>query len=741
MNDSIVLSRRQALVGTAAVGAGWGFGLLLRPIAALAQPKGVEINSWIVIAPDNVATIMIPKQEMGQGSFTALAQFIAEELDLDWAKITPHHASPLINLTRNKVYGNMNSGASRGVTDNQVNMRVAGAQIRLMLLKAAAARLNVPEAELSTEKSIITHRGSNRRLTYAEVAADAAKLPVPDPKSITLRDPKEWKLIGKFVKRLDVPMKTDGSALYGIDIKLPGMKHAAIMTSPVFKGKLKSYDASVALARPGVLKVVEVKGSETGPGLPSDDGIAVVADTWWQAKTALEIMPKEWDGGENSNKNSAGYMADFKSAASSPVEKPSLKKGDVDAAMRSAAKSVEAEYWVPYLEHATMEPHNCTALVTDDRYEIWVGTQGPERALEVGSKVTGLPQTKGEVNIALLGGGFGRRSGPQDFVDQAVQIAKAMKGTPVKLVWSREEETRHSFFRPATLGKLRGGLDADGKLVAWQHRVITQSGNVVNSTLGSSDQGHMAVIPNVTVDHLQRPGHVPLGNMRGVAYLQTIYFAESFADELAVAAGKDSYQFRRSLLNPDLLPANLDKRDLVAAKLIRSRDVLDAAAKNADWGKPLGPNRGRGIALCEEANTVVVAVVEVTLDNEGWFTTDRVSFTVDSGFMVSPDGITSQMEGSAIYGLTAAYYGEITINNGRVVQGNFDDYTMMRIHETPKIEVNFAMSGKNHLVDWGGIGEPGVSPVAPALTNAIYNAGGPRIRSMPLKNENIVKRT
>jgi isoquinoline 1-oxidoreductase beta subunit len=727
------LSRRHFLVAAAAAGGGLAFGIRFAHGAQQlagqeAEPAGFD--SWIVISPDNSARLFIPRQEMGQGAFTALSQLIAEELDLDWSTIRPEHASPLVNLTRNRVYGRMNTGGSRGVRENQERMRMAGAVIRLMLVEAAAMRLRVPAAELATANSVITHERSGRKLTYGQVAAAAARLTPPDPATVKLREPGDWKLIGKAMPRIEGRSKVDGSAIFGADLRLPGMKYAAVMFTPVFRGRLKSFDAAAALARPGVHKVVEIAAGETGRFLVSDNGLAVVADSWWQAQSALEAMPKEWDGGDNSTRSSAEFAVAFRNALPAAVEKPLLEAGNIDEALAGAVKIVEADYATPFAEHSAIEPLNCTALVTDERYELWVPTQNPERALQVGARITGLPQESGDVHVTYLGGGFGRRSQPQDFVDQAVQVAKTMKGTPVMLMRSREETMRHAFYRPATMARLRGGLDASGRLVGWRYRIVNQSEDPVNAHLGSVDQPYLAAIPNVLVDHVRVPGHVPMGNMRGVAYAHTIFFIQSFMDELAEAAGSDSYRFQRALLEPELLPADLKARDDTAEQLLRMRTVLDKVAEVSEWTRPLAPGRGRGLAITHEANSALAVVAEITLDGAEWVKVDRMIFAIDCGFAVNPGMIAAQMEGSVGMALTSTLHSEITIKNGRVEQGNFHDYPILRINEMPAVEVHLVPNGRT----WGGLGEPGVGVVAPSVANAIYDAGGPRIRSLPLKH-------
>ena len=744
MTNRLEMDRRTFIAATATVGGGMAIGLgvpAFGPGVANAQAAGVEIFNWIVVAPDSTVTIRIAQQEMGQGTITAMAQLLSEELELDWSKIKAEFIDVTKHLAQDKVYGNTVTAASWGVYRSQDLLRVAGATIRMMLISAAAIRLNVPASELVAENSTVIHRASGRKLTYGELAADASAARPPDPRTVTLKDPKDWKVIGKSVKRLDVPMKTDGSLVFGIDVKVPGMVHAAIMSSPVFGGKLKSFDANAITRMPGVRRIVEIKGGAAGftPGM--DDGIAVVADNWWQAKTALDALPKEWDGGANANANSDTYFNAFKAGLTAPPKQTLRNEGNVETALKSAAKTLEAEYYVPYIEHATLEPMNCTALVTDDRFEVWAPTQSPEAAIDTASKIVGLPIPKGRLNITFIGGGFGRRL-RQDYVSQALQIAKAMKGTPVKLIVSREETTRHGFYRPSTLGKLRGGLDANGNLIAWSHRIVGHAEGEALATYGADQL--LYSIPNMHVDFVHQPSHVPTGALRSVAFGQNTFATQSFKDELARAAGKDPYQFSRALLDPAKTlatvtrngPKVVQERLTAQDRTLRLRNALDEVAKKSDWGKPLGPNRGRGLALEEETMSFFAVVAEVTLDGSGWFSLDRVVVAGDPGYLVNPYNATAQVEGAVAFGLNIASYGEITINNGRVVQGNFDDYQQLRISEMPKVEAHFPTSGGF----WGGVGEPPVAAIMPALANAIYDAGGPRIRSLPLKNENLAKR-
>jgi isoquinoline 1-oxidoreductase beta subunit len=500
---------------------------------------------------------------------------------------------------------------------------------------------------------------------------------------------------------------------------------------PVFGGRLALFDAASARARPGVLGVVE---------LAEEQAVAVIADDSWQARTALDAMPIEWDGGEAESLDSAAIFEGLRSALDGAPESTLRDDGDVEAALAAAARAVEAEYHVPYLEHATMEPMNCTALVTDDRFELWAPTQVPETAISIAAEAAGMDVSSGELHPTLIGGGFGRRQN-SDFVRQAVLIAKAMKGTPVKLLWSREDTTRRGPFRPASVSRLQAGLDASGNVTAWQHRIAAHSVSPVQSTYGADSL--LYAVPNMRVDVAVREPVVPEAPMRGVAFSMNCFVTQSFVDELAAATGMDSFAFQRALLDPDKMqdyvpPSVFPDLDEIppAIRASRLRAVLDEAAAKSDWGAPLGPNRGRGIAVNEEGTSYFAAVVEVTLDGDGWFSVDRVVVAGDPGFLVNPDIATAQVEGSVAFGLTSAMHGEITIRNGAVEQSNFHDYPILRLHEMPPVEVHWLL---NREV-WGGVGEPVSAVVVPALTNAIYNAGGPRIRALPLRNHRILKR-
>ena len=679
------MNRRQFVVRSAILGGGLSLSFALSGPngAARAQVRGTEMNAWVLIAPDNTITIRIGRIEIGQGVVTATAQFIAEELDADWSKVKTESASQAQHVKLNLVYGQRSVRASDMVQNDNLRLRQVGAQTRAMLVKAAVVKLGVPEMELTTENSTIIHRASNRRVTYGEIAADAAKIAPPDAKTVALKDPKDWKLLGKPLKRLDTPAKVNGSETYGVDVVLPGMKHAAIMISPVFGGSLKSYDAQAALARPGVRKVVEIKAirpiawppelvpaaqaraARSPYAMWTDAGIAVVADTWWQAKTALEAMPKVWDEGQHGNLSTDAYDEQLKALLSGDKSVVARKQGDAPNALKSAAKVLEADYYTPLQHHATMEPLNCTARVDEDKFEVWVGTQDPDGAIATAAVVAGLPVEKGEVHVLRAGGGFGRRI-EQDFVSQAVQIAAAMKGTPIKMIWSREEDMRHGRYMPSCYARMRGGLDAAGNLIAWQQRVTGNSYNYAVSFQthppapgtvpppaiipGSAGGGESLphVIPNVLVDTVAVPTALPLGPLRSVFTMPGAFFNQGFMDELAVAAGKDSVSFQRALLDPAKVPADAEKREALLERIERWRRVLDLVAEKSGWGRRLGAGHGRGLAIVEQGNTTSAAVAEVTLDGQGALKVDRIVVSTDPGVVINPDGFNSQVEGGSI---------------------------------------------------------------------------------------------
>jgi isoquinoline 1-oxidoreductase subunit beta len=721
--SALDLSRRGFLAGSAAVAGGFSLGFHI-PFAGDAAAQGAEtpeINAWVVIRPDDTVVVRIARSEMGQGTLTGLAQLVAEELECDWSKVTTEYPTPGQNLARNRVWGNFSTGGSRGVRESHDYVRKGGAAARLMLVQAAANAWGVPAAECRAAKSVISHPSSGRSVTYGQVAAAAAKL--PPPADVPLKDPKDWVIAGKPVKRLDTADKLNGKQIYGTDLTLPGMLNAAIKDCPVFGGKVKSFDAAAVTSRPGVKKVVQV----------GDSAVAVVADTWWRAKTALDALPIVWDEGENAKVSSETIAEVLKAGLDAPEAFVGNRVGDAKAAIAGAAKRVEAVYAYPFQNHATMEPMNATARWTPERCEVWTPTQNGEAALAAASEASGLPPRQCEVYKIHLGGGFGRRGAVHDWVRQAVAIAKELPGTPVKLIWSREEDMLHGRYHPVTQCKLVGGLDADGNLTGLHMRISGQSivagifpQNLQNGRdpvvfQGLNPPGPEAsigyTVPNLLIDHAMRNPHVPPGFWRGVNLNQNAIYLECFIDELAHAAGQDPLAFRRKLM------ANHPKH----------LAVLNAVAERAGWDKPAPAGVHRGLCQTMGFGSYVAACAEVSVSDDGKLKIHRIVAATDPGHAVNPQQIEAQVEGSFVYGLTAALYGECTVKGGRIVEENFDTYPMLRIDEMPKVETVLVPSGGF----WGGVGEPTIAVAAPAVLNAIFAATGRRIRSLPLKNQDI----
>jgi isoquinoline 1-oxidoreductase beta subunit len=708
--------RRLFLKATAAVGGGLALELSF-PLAAHAA-KGTaatEVNAWVVIHPDDRVVVRIARSEMGQGTLTALAQLVAEELDCDWAKVATEFASPNEHVRRNRIWRSMSTGGSQGVRGSHDYVRQGGAAAREMLVAAAAARWKVPASECTVDKGVITHGPSKRRLRYGQVAGEAAKLPVP--KDVKLRDPKDWKIAGKPLRRLDIPDKVSGKPVFGTDVMLPGMLHASIAQCPVFGGRVKSVDDAEALAMRGVKKVVR-----------EEDFVAVVADNWWRAHRALQQVKVEWDDGGNGKASDATIMASFREGLAGADMMEARKAGDAAAALAGAAKVLEAEYASPYLNHATMEPQVCTAWVKPDGFvEVWTSTQNGEASLAEAARTAGVPQERCEVHKMMLGGGFGRRGAPQDFVRQGVKIAMAMPGKPVKLMWSREEDMQHGFYRPASLVKLRGGLDAQGDLVAFEAKVACPS--ILDTVMPGARRGGVdftAVrtlsdmpygIANQYVGYALRNGHVPTGFWRAPGQQNGVY-RECFLDELAHAAGKDPLAFRLAMLKPG------DKNRL----------VLEAAAKAAGWGSPLPAGVGRGLAVVEGFGSYAAGVAEVSVAADGALKVLRYVVAIDSGHVVNPDTCAAQAESNAIYGLGALFEAN-TVKDGRIQESNFHDFPIPMMADMPKVELVLVPTGGF----WGGHGEPGILPFQAAVLNAVFALTGKRIRTLPLRKEDLRK--
>lgn len=715
---STKLSRRDFLKVSAAVGGGlaveFSFPWLAR---AAAGQAATEVNAWIVIHPDDRVVVRIARSEMGQGTFTALAQLVAEELDCDWAKVSAEFASPNEHLRRNRVWGSMSTGGSMGVRTSQDYVRRAGASARALLVAAAAARWGVPASECAAEKGVVSHRPSGRTLRYGELAAAAAKL--TPPKEVTLREPKDWKIAGKPLHRLDIPDKVLGRPVFGVDVALPGLLHASIAQCPVFGGSVKHLDATAALKLRGVKQIVREK-----------DFVAVVADSWWRADEALKKLKIEWDEAGRGGVDSAAIDAMLREGLAATNLPRARETGNAPAALAAAAKTLEAEYASPYLNHATLEPQTCTAwFKAGGTLEVWTSTQDGEASLMEAAQAAGLPPEKVEVHKMMLGGGFGRRGAPQDFVRQGVLIAKALPGVPVKLMWSREEDMQHGFYRPASIVRMKAGLDAKGNLVALHTKIACPSilEVLLPRLLGRDGIDFTAVrffsdlcyaVPNQLVEYARRNGHVPVGFWRAPGQ-QNGFYRECFIDELAHAAGRDPVDYRLAML-----PAG-DKNRL----------VLEAVARAASWGGPLPAGVYRGVAVADGFGSYTAMVAEVSVSAEGALKVHRIVVAIDSGHVVNPDTCAAQAESNVVYGLGTILYQENTVKSGRIAETNFRNFRLPQIAEMPKVETVLAPTGGF----WGGHGEPAILPLAPAVCNALFAATGRRIRSLPLKHHDLRK--
>ena len=714
MSSDGELDRRAFLIGAARAGGGLALGVFLpgKPGAVAAAATAAELGCWVVIAPDDTVTVRVAHAEMGQGAMTGLAMLVAEELQCDWARVRTQFVTPQDNLRRGRVWGDMSTGASRSIAASQDYLRQAGATAREMLVAAAAARWNVPASQCTAQNSTITHAASGRTLSYGQVADDAAKL---KPPTVELKDPADWTLAGKPRRRLDVFDKVTGHPVYAIDVRLPGMLYAAIRHCPVFGGALKSVDDSPLKAMKGVCRVVRMA-----------DAVAVVADSWWRANQAVKALDVTWDDCGNAGVSSAAIRDFVKGGLDAEQAEIGRSDGDVAAGFARAVRRVEADYEVPFLAHATMEPQNCTAHVRPDRVEVWAPSQDVATALATAALAAGVPDSKVVVHTAMLGGGFGRRGTIQEFVREAVLIAKEVD-QPVKLVWSREEDVEHDLYRPFGMARLVAGLDATGMPVAWSVRLAGPSfvaSIVPNLTGNFLDRSYVSglteempyAVPNYLIDYVIRPTPVPLGVWRAINYTQNAFYKECFVDEMAHAGGIDPYQFRRRLVRNNA----------------KNLAVLDAAAKRAGWETPPPPGIFRGIALNEACGSYCAQVAEVSV-NDGQVRVHRVVAAIDCGHAVNPLSIEMQTEGAVVYALTATLYNEITVKNGAAAQSNFDSYPMLRIGGVPHVETVIVPSGDF----WGGVGEPSVPPVAPAVCNAIFAATGKRIRSLPLQNHDL----
>ena len=721
MSEVFNLSRRSFLRSSALAGGGLVLGVYLPQLAKGARPETPKAttfkpNAFVRIGADDSVTVIANHSEMGQGIYTGLAMIVAEELDADWNKVRvePAPADPVYNHT---IYGAQITGGSTSTWTEWDRLRKAGASARAMLVTAASEMWGVAPASCGASEGHVVHNESGRRLSYGSLVQRASRL--SPPKDVTLKDPKDFKLIGKPTKRLDSPSKVDGTAIFGLDVTLPGMLVAMVARPPVFGGKAKAIDDTGAKAVPGVRHVVEI-----------DRGVAVVADGFWAAKKGREALKVTWDEGPLANLDTHAQGLEYAELAKKPGA-VARNDGDTSGAMAAAQKTLEAVYELPYLAHAPMEPLNCVADVRPDGCDVWTGTQGQTFDHHGAVEITGLKPEQVKIHTTLLGGGFGRRAAiDAHFVREAVQVSKAVRA-PVKVIWTRDDDIRGGYYRPRALHTIAGGLAADGNPVAWRHAIVCQSFAVgtpfehvmikhgVDETAveGAADLPYQ--IPNLKVTWQIAPAGVPVTWLRSVGHTHTAFVVESFIDELAHAAGKDPFEFRRALLT----------------KHPRHKRVLELAAEKAGWGNPLPEGLARGIAVHESFGSFVAHVAEVSVSPGGNVRVHRVVCAIDCDPVVNPDSIRAQMEGCIAFGLTKVFYGEITFENGRVKQRNFHDYPVLRMNEMPAVEV--------HIVEttdkMGGVGEPGVPPVAPAVANAIFAVTGQRLRRLPIRPDDLKK--
>jgi len=723
MATAIHRSRRVFLKVSVAAGGGLIIGFYMPAAARIAESSksATKLNAFLEVGTDSKINFFCGQSEMGQGAHNALAMMIADELEVNFedVRIQQGGVEPAFGNPRyigfKALGGFQATGGSSSVRNVGIPVRRAGAAARIMLVVAAAERMQVPQPECFAEKGWVIHKPSGKKISYGVVASEAAK--IPPPTEPALKQPADFKIIGKATQRYDIPFKVNGKATYGIDVKLPGLLTAVVARCPVLGGKVKSFNADKAMKMSGVKKVVQISS-----------GLAVVADNFWSASKGRDAVEVTWDEGPMAHVSSPDIYKSWAELAKNSTAAQRLKVGEADAALASGAQRLNSVYEVPFLAHACMEPMNATAHFKGDSVEIWAPTQAPSWNQYWVSQLTGLKPEAITVHITYLGGGFGRRL-ESDYVVEAVEVSRAAGNVPVKVVWTREDDMQHSPYRPASHNELSAALDANGAVVAWRHRIVGASiiqyfktfshlmrsdGLDPTSVQGAGDYFPYD-IPNVLVDYINNNPGVPCGFWRSVGNSQNGFILESFVDELAHAAGKDPYQYRRQLLSKP-----------PAARLLA---VLDLAAEKAGWGKPLSADVHRGIAAHFAYGSYCAQVAEVSVAKDGAVKVHRVVAAIDPGWVVNPDTLTAQVQSGILYGLTAAFYGEITVKNGRVEQSNFGDYPVLRMQEMPYVEVHI-LQGQG---DQGGAGEPGTPPIAPAVCNAIFAATGKRIRKLPIQ--------
>lgn len=716
---SVDVSRRRFVIGSATAAAGFAVGISL-PLGAIQADStpdaNEEINAWVVVNEDNTVIVRVARSEMGQGTLTGLVQLVAEELGCDWSKVSWEFPSPGQSLARKRPWGSFSTGGSRGIRDSHQYVREGGAVARELLIAAAAQTWNVPPAECTADNSLINHLPSGKSTTFGSVARLAATLKAPT--EVTLKDPADWTIVGKPMPRLDTADKVTGALRYGADVKLPGMLHAAIHACPVHGGKRVGFDADVARSMSGVRHVLAV----------SDDAVAVVADSWWQAKQALAAVKIDWDTGENGKVDSDSISAILKKGLDANDAFVGNSRGETLNVLKDADTVVSSEYSYPFQNHAPMEPMNATVIWTEKSCEAWVPTQNGEAALETLADAAGLFRDNCEVHKLILGGGFGRRAN-HDFLVQAAQIAKQIPGTPIKLLWSREEDQLRGVYHPITRSRLTAKLNDEGLPEALHIRISGQSilhalrpplgepkidEAVFQALAPEGDHAFIYGIEHFLADHAMRNTHLRPWFWRGVNINQNVFYVESFLDELAMKTGTDPLDYRRKLLR--------DSPEALA--------VLERAASNAGWGRTLPPGTGLGLALCKAFGSYVAACAEVSVV-DGKLHMKKIWAATDPGYAVNPQQIAAQVSGSFVYGLSAALYAELTVKDGRVEQENFNSYPSMKIAQMPEVETDVMPSGGF----WGGVGEPTIAVGAPAVLNAIYAATGVRIRDLPMKDQ------